>query len=157
VSGRAVGLVLGGGGARGFAHIGMLRALAEDGVDVDAIGGTSIGALIAGAHAHGLGVDAMVAIARDFASPSKLLDRTLPLASLMAARKVTALYRHLFGDVHVEDLWTPLFAMSSSLSRARAVVHRSGPLWPACARRPRSRRSSRRCSPTTATCWSTAA
>jgi predicted acylesterase/phospholipase RssA len=129
VSGRAVGLVLGGGGARGFAHIGMLRALAEDGIHVDAIGGTSIGALIAGAHAHGLGVDAMVALARDFASPAKLLDRTLPLASLMAARKVTALYQHLFGDVHVEDLWMPLFAVSSSLSRARAVVHRSGPLW----------------------------
>jgi predicted acylesterase/phospholipase RssA/CRP-like cAMP-binding protein len=129
VSGRAVGLVLGGGGARGFAHIGMLRALAEDGVEIDAIGGTSIGALIAGAHAHGLGVDAMIAIARDFASPKKLLDRTLPLASLMAARKVTALYQHLFGDTHVEDLWTPLFAVSSSLSRARAVVHRTGPLW----------------------------
>ena len=129
VSGRALGLVLGGGGARGFAHIGMLRALAEDGVDIDAIGGTSIGALIAAAHAHGMGVDAMMAIARDFASPAKLLDRTLPLASLMAARKVTALYQHLFGDVHVEDLWTPLFAVSSSLSRARAVVHRSGPLW----------------------------
>jgi hypothetical protein len=129
VSGPRGGPRAGGGGARGFAHIGMLRALAEDGVEIDAIGGTSIGALIAGAHAHGLGVDAMIAIARDFASPKKLLDRTLPLASLMAARKVTALYQHLFGDVHVEDLWTPLFAVSSSLSRARAVVHRSGPLW----------------------------
>jgi predicted acylesterase/phospholipase RssA/CRP-like cAMP-binding protein len=128
-SGRALGLVLGGGGARGFAHIGMLRALAEDGIEVDLVGGTSIGALIAGAHAHGLGVDHMVELARSFASRRKLLDRTLPFASLMSARKVTALYQHLFGDAHVEDLWMPLFAVSSSLSRARAVVHRRGPLW----------------------------
>ena len=49
VSGRAVGLVLGGGGARGFAHIGTLRALAEAGISVDVVGGTSIGALIAAA------------------------------------------------------------------------------------------------------------
>ena len=129
LAGRVTGLVLGGGGARGFAHIGMLRALAEDGIEVDAVGGTSIGALIAGAHAHGIGHGAMLDLARDFASPRKLLDRTLPLTSLMAARKVTALYQHLFGDSRIEDLWTPLFAVSSSLSRARAVVHRTGPVW----------------------------
>ena len=129
VGGRATGLVLGGGGARGFAHIGMLRALAEDRIDIDLVGGTSIGALIAAAHAHGLSVDDMMEIARSFASRRKLLDRTLPLTSLMSARKVTAFYRHLFGDALVEDLWTPLFAVSSSLSRARAVVHRAGPIW----------------------------
>ena len=129
VGGRAIGLVLGGGGARGFAHIGMLRALAEDRMDIDVAGGTSIGALIAAAHAHGLSVDDMMEIAKSFASRRKLLDRTLPLTSLMAARKVTAFYQHLFGDARVEDLWTPLFAVSSSLSRARAIVHRTGPLW----------------------------
>ena len=129
VGARAVGVVLGGGGARGFAHIGMFRALAEEGIEVDVVGGTSIGAVVAGAHAHGLTADEMVGIARVFASRRKLLDHTLPLASLMAARKVTAFFQHLFGDVRVEDLWTPLFAVSSSLSRARAVVHDRGPLW----------------------------
>jgi len=129
VGARAVGVVLGGGGARGFAHIGMFRALAEEGIDVDVVGGTSIGAVIAGAHAHGLTADEMVEIARVFASRRKLLDHTLPLASLMAARKVTAFFQHLFGDVRVEDLWTPLFAVSSSLSRARAVIHDRGPVW----------------------------
>ncbi|MEO8485228.1 MAG: cyclic nucleotide-binding and patatin-like phospholipase domain-containing protein [Betaproteobacteria bacterium] len=131
MSGHATGLVLGGGGARGFAHIGMLRALAEDRIDVDVVGGTSIGALIAAAHAHGRGIDEMMDLARSFASPAKLLDRTLPLASLMAARKVTALYQHLFGDARIEDLWTPLFTVSSSLTSARAVVHRTGLLWQA--------------------------
>ncbi len=129
VGGRAVGVVLGGGGARGFAHIGMFRALAEEGIDVDVVGGTSIGALIAGAHALGLTAGEMVEIARVFASRRKLLDHTLPLVSLMAARKVTVFFQHMFGDVRVEDLWTPLFAVSSSLSRARAVIHELGPVW----------------------------
>lgn len=131
VSGTALGLVLGGGGARGFAHIGMLRALSEDGIDVDLVGGTSIGALIAGAHAHGVGADDMVELARVFASRRKLLDRTIPFAALMSAGKVTRFYQHLFGEARIEDLWTPLFAVSSSLSRARAVVHRHGAVWKA--------------------------
>ena len=129
VSGLATGLVLGGGGARGFAHIGMLRALAEHGIEVDLVGGTSIGALIAAAAAAGIGVERMVELAQSFASPSKLLDRTLPLTSLMEGAKVTAIYRQLFGELRIEDLWTPLFAVSSDLSRAEAVVHRRGEVW----------------------------
>jgi NTE family protein/lysophospholipid hydrolase len=130
-SGRATGLVLGGGGARGFAHIGMLRALDEAGIEIDVVGGTSIGALIAAAYAAGISVDAMIDIARTFASPKKLLDRTLPITSLMAGRKVTALYRQLFGSTSIEDLWTSYFAVSSGLSRAQTVVHRRGSLWQA--------------------------
>jgi predicted acylesterase/phospholipase RssA len=73
----------------------------------------------------------MVSIARTFASRAKLLDRTLPITSLMAGRKVTALYREVFGERAIEDLWTPLFAVSSGLSRAQAIVHRHGPVWKA--------------------------
>jgi NTE family protein/lysophospholipid hydrolase len=131
VSGRAVGLVLGGGGARGFAHIGALRALHESGVEVDIVGGTSIGALVAAGYASGLSVDAMMDLARTFASPSKVLDRTLPVVSLMAGRKVTALYQRILGSVAIEDLWVPCFAVSSGLSRAEVVVHRQGTLWEA--------------------------
>ena len=129
VSGRATGLVLGGGGARGFAHIGMLRALGEARVDVDMVGGTSFGALIAAGHAAGLGVDRMVELAGELASPGKLLDRTLPLTSLLAGRKVTKIYRQMFGELLIEDLWIPLFVVSSGLSRAHAVIHDRGVLW----------------------------
>ena len=129
VSGCATGLVLGGGGARGFAHLGMLRALAETGVEVDMVGGTSFGALIAAGHAAGLGVDRMVELAGELASPGKLLDRTLPLTSLLAGRKVTNIYRQLFGELLIEDLWIPLFVVSSGLSRAHAVIHDRGVLW----------------------------
>jgi len=129
VSGCATGLVLGGGGARGFAHLGMLRALAETAVEVDMIGGTSIGALIGAAHACGLSVDRMVEMAGAFASPKKLLDRTLPITSLMAGRKVSRIYQQMFGELLIEDLWMPLFVVSSGLSRAHAVIHRSGVVW----------------------------
>ena len=129
VSGRAVGVVMGGGGARGFAHIGTLRALAESGVDVDLIGGASIGALIAAGHARGLTVENFLELAGFFASRKKLLDHTLPITSLMAGRKVSALYQRVFGDLLIEDLWTPLFIMSSGLSRAHSVIHDRGSVW----------------------------
>jgi predicted acylesterase/phospholipase RssA/CRP-like cAMP-binding protein len=129
VSGRAVGLVLGGGGARGFAHIGTLRALAEAGITADVVGGTSIGALIAAAVAAEMPAEEMERLAATFASPRQLLDRTLPVAALMTGGKVTDLYRRMFGDVAIEDLWTPYFGVSSGLSRATAIVHRRGPIW----------------------------
>jgi NTE family protein/lysophospholipid hydrolase len=129
VTGKPLGVVLGGGGARGFVHIGVLRALGEAGIEIDAIGGTSFGAMIAAAHAHGYQVAELIELARTFASPGKLLDRTLPIVALMRGRKVTLLFRHLFGDVLAEDLWIPFFAISSDLTRAQAVVHSSGALW----------------------------
>lgn len=129
VSGQAVALVLGGGGARGFAHIGVLRALAESGVDIDMVGGTSIGSVIAAACAFGLTTDEQTELARSFASRSKLMDRTLPIVAMMKGEKLVRLYRMVFGDTAIEDLWTPFFAVSSGLSRAEVVVHERGPLW----------------------------
>jgi NTE family protein/lysophospholipid hydrolase len=129
ISDRATGLVLGGGGARGFAHIGALRALEEAGVEVDMVGGTSIGSLIAAGLAAEISNTRMLELAATFASPKRLLDRTLPVTSLMVGRKVTNLYRELFAETALEDLWTPCFGVSSGLSRAAAVVHERGPVW----------------------------
>ena len=128
-SGRATALVLGGGGARGFSHIGALRALAEAGVEIDMIGGTSIGSAIAGAYAVGRSPDDLVGLAEAFASKSKIMDRTLPIVALMEGRKLTGIYQSVYGDAHIEDLWIPYFAVSSGLARAEAVIHERGPLW----------------------------
>jgi NTE family protein/lysophospholipid hydrolase len=129
LAGRAVGLVLGGGGARGFAHIGVIQALEEAGLPVDLIGGTSMGAVVATAVALGWPRAEMERLASLFVSRRRLLDPTLPLTSFMASGKVTRLYQRLFGDTRVEDLWQPLFIVSSNLSRAEPLVHRSGPVW----------------------------
>ncbi len=129
LAGRGVGLVLGGGGARGLAHVGVLRALEEEGIEVDLVAGASMGAVVgAGWALHGASAP-LVALAETFASPSRIYDRTLPLVSLMSGGKVLRVMRSLYGDRAIEDLWTPFFSVSTNLTRARVDVDRSGPLW----------------------------
>jgi predicted acylesterase/phospholipase RssA/CRP-like cAMP-binding protein len=133
LTGRALGLVLSGGGARGLAHIGVIRALEEAGLVVDIIGGTSMGALIAAGYATDRSYREMIELAQAFARRGKVFDFTLPLTSFFAARKITALFQSLFEDIRIEDLWRPFFAVSSNLTRAEPVIHDRGPLW-ACVR-----------------------
>jgi CRP-like cAMP-binding protein len=127
LAGTSVGMVLGGGGARGFAHIGVLRALAEAGVPVDAIGGTSMGAGIAAQHAMGLDADALLEVNRRIYlewRPQKQL--TLPLVALVDNRLATVCGERVYGDADIEDLWVPYFCVTSNLTTAEMVVHRSG-------------------------------
>ena len=131
VTGRGMGLVLGGGGARGFAHIGVFRALTEYGVDVDLVGGTSMGAILSATFAMGLNHEDTLKLARQLASPLKLFDPTVPVVSFFASDKVTQVLRRIYGDTQIEDLWMPCFCVSSNLTHAVAMVHRRGPLWQA--------------------------
>jgi NTE family protein len=130
LSGRGLGLVLSGGGARGFAHIGVLRALREANIAIDAIGGTSIGAIIAAGHALGWSEEELVArVRRSFVDTNPLNDYTIPLVALVSGRKVTRLLRHEFGSTAVEDVPLPFFCVSSNLTSGRLAVHRRGELW----------------------------
>lgn len=129
LAGRAVGVVLGGGGARGFAHIGVLRALAEAGVPVDLVGGTSMGAGVAAQHAMGMDAEAMRQINRRIYlewRPQRKL--TLPLIALVDNRLATVCGERVYGGLEIEDLWTPYFCVTSNLTTAQQVVHRRGPL-----------------------------
>ncbi len=131
ITGRGLGLVLGGGGARGFTHIGVFRALAECGVDVDLVGGTSMGAILSATFAMGLDYQDTLKLARQLASPLKLFDPTMPVVSFFASGKVTQVLEQIFADTQIEDLWMPCFCVSSNLTHAVAMVHRRGPLWQA--------------------------
>ena len=131
ITGRGLGLVLGGGGARGFAHIGVFKALAECGVAVDLVGGTSIGAILSATFAMGLDYRDTMKLARQVASPVKLFDPTMPMVSFFASGKVTQVLERIYGDTQIEDLWMPCFCVSSNLTHAVAMVHRRGPLWQA--------------------------
>jgi predicted acylesterase/phospholipase RssA len=135
LAGRAVGLVLGGGGARGFAHIGMVRALREAGVPIDMIGGTSMGASIAAQLSMGWSPEHVANVNRRVwikIRPHKLY--TVPLISIIGTRGSDAVGKMLYGDTEIEDLWTPFFCVSSNLSTAEMMVHRSGSLlWAATA------------------------
>lgn len=126
VGGHAIGLVLGGGGARGFAHLGVLKAIEELGLPVDMIGGTSIGAPISHLPAQGHGAaDALEIADRGFRS---LLDYTPPVASMLSGHRITDTIDRHAGDWDIEDLWLPYFCMSTSLTTARSVAHRRGSL-----------------------------
>jgi predicted acylesterase/phospholipase RssA len=131
LTGRAHGLVFSGGGARGYAHIGLIRALQEAEVPVDMVAGTSMGAVVAGGFALDQSYEFCYQTARSFGDPKKLLDRTLPLVALNRSKAVTELYQSMYADTRIEDLWTPFFCVSANLTRAEPVVHESGPLWTA--------------------------
>ncbi len=127
IAGRRVGLVLGGGGARAFAHIGALRALTEAGVPIDVIGGVSAGAIIAAQFAVGWSVPDLYNRNRQLAHMGRsLIDYTLPIVSLIQARKFTDLLHELFGQTRIEDVWLPFWCLSSNLTRAEKIVHRDG-------------------------------
>ena len=130
ITGRGIGLTLSGGGARGFAHIGVLRALEEARIPIDVVGGTSIGSIIAGGIAAGWNYDELCHhIKRTFVDTNPLNDYTFPLVSLVAGRKVSRLLRQEFGDVQIEDLPYRYFCVSANLTTGRSVVHRHGELW----------------------------
>lgn len=130
ISGRGVGLVLSGGGARGFAHIGVLRALKEANMPVDAIGGASIGAIVGAGWAAGWDYPEMVErIRRAFVQSNPLNDYTLPIVSLVSGRKVSRLLQQAFGEVDIEDLRLPFYCVSSNLTSNEVSVHRRGLLW----------------------------
>jgi NTE family protein len=130
VTGRAVGLVLSGGGARGFAHVGVVKALAEAGVPIDSVGGTSMGAIMGAAVAAGWSVAEMIErFRRTFVTTNPLNDYTLPVVSLVSGRKVSRLLRQEFGEVAIEDLRLPFYAVSANLTTGRGAVHAEGDLW----------------------------
>lgn len=132
LTGQAMGLVLGGGGARGFAHIGLLRWLEERDIEIDLVGGTSIGALLGAGVASGLDSHALEAAARDLLVDNNYLnDVTLPIVSLLSIRRFRRALQERFGDLAIEDLPKPFFCVSSNLSRAAEQIHRSGPLYKA--------------------------
>ena len=129
VAGHGVGVVLGGGGARGFAHIGLVRALEQLGVPVDVAGGTSMGAFLSALLALGLDSVEMAHTAREtFVRNNFLNDYSLPRVSLIRGRKFGARLSEIFGDRQIEELRRTFFCVSTNLTTGAPVVHDRGPL-----------------------------
>lgn len=128
----AVGLVLGGGGARGLAHIGVVRALREAGVPIDMIGGTSMGAVMASLVAMDQDWEEMLATNRDAwlkRRPHK--EYSLPFISLIRSRRLDSMAKKIWGGLEIEDLWLNFFCISCNLSTTATMVHDRGTLWKA--------------------------
>lgn len=126
LAGRAVTLVLSGGGAKGFAHLGVIRAMRELGVPIDALAGASMGAPLAAMVAMAPPDDELVPrIARLY---HRLFDYTVPVASLIRGGRLVRAIDGAVGDRDIEDAWLPFTCVSSNLTRSRLQLHRRGPL-----------------------------
>ena len=127
LSGQSVGLVLSGGGARAYAHIGAVRALRERGVPIDFLGGVSMGAVVAAGVAMGWDDAEMERRIREaFVETSPLDDIAVPLLAMTHGMKVNDRLAHHFGDVQIADLWLPFFCLSSNLTTGAYQMHRRG-------------------------------
>ena len=128
LTGRSLGVVLSGGGARGFAHVGALEALADAGFAIDRVGGCSMGAFIAGLAVTGEPADVAERCRSELVRRSPFNDYTLPRVALIRSRKAAAMLERVFGATLVEELERPLFTVSADLLSSRIVVHRRGTL-----------------------------
>ena len=130
LTGRAIGLVLSGGAARGFAHLGVIRALRQSGVPIDLVGGASLGAIVAaGVALEWDDTELRARLRRAFVERNPINDYTLPLLALARGDKVARLLQDNFGEARIENLWRPYFCVSSNLTAGRAMTHLKGPLW----------------------------
>jgi predicted acylesterase/phospholipase RssA/CRP-like cAMP-binding protein len=131
ITGESIGLVLSGGGARGFAHIGVLRALEERKIPIDIIGGTSSGSLIAGAHAIGVDSHEMKKLCRHFALAGSHLNLTFPYISISTGKSLVKTLKDIFGEKLIEELDTRLFCVSANITKNNMFIHDEGLVWKA--------------------------
>ncbi|RIW18189.1 hypothetical protein D0X99_00370 [Algoriphagus lacus] len=131
LSNKAIGLVLGGGGAKGFAHLGVVKALYDEGLEIDFLGGTSAGALY-GITASFCDFDQkMIDFYSKDSAESKLTsnDFTIPLISIMSGKKMSNYLKKMMGDAHLEDFWVGSYCVSTNYSNASTRVHDRGLAW----------------------------
>ena len=128
-SSRRVGLALSGGGARGLAHIGVLKVLEQEGIPIDCLAGTSMGGLVAAAYAAGLRPDFLEQEAVHMGSVRQLLtlaEPPLPRRGLFEGQKVSEYLRGHLGERTFDDLRMPLALVAVDLDGGQEVVLREG-------------------------------
>lgn len=134
LTGTSVGLVLGGGGARGLSHCGMIKAFSEAGIPIDMVGGTSIGAFVGALYCEDCDSEKVSGRARSFSMKmagymDKILDLTWPTTSMFTGRSFNRLIYSVFGERQIEDLWIPYFCVTTDITESMMRVHTSGCLW----------------------------
>lgn len=129
LTGQSVGLVLSGGGARAYAHVGAIRALQERNVPIDFVGGSSMGAVVGAGLAMGWSQSEMdLRLHEAFVDTSPLDDIALPLLAMTHGVKVSERLAQHFDDTQITDLWLPFFCLSSNLTTGAYQLHRRGVL-----------------------------
>ncbi|XP_026288620.1 neuropathy target esterase sws isoform X3 [Frankliniella occidentalis] len=134
LTGTSVGLVLGGGGARGAAHVGMIKSIQEAGIPIDMVGGVSIGALMGALWCKEKNLTTMTQKAREFSRLMtqwwrQLLDLTYPMTSIFSGKDFNQTIQKTLGDTYIEDLWLPYFTVTTDITSSVMRVHTHGESW----------------------------
>lgn len=132
--GKSIGLVLGGGGARGIAQIGIIKSLEEAGIPIDIVGGTSIGSFIGALYARHADIVPMFGLAKKFAGRMAsmwrfALDLTYPSASYTTGHEFNRGIFKTFGKHQIEDFWLEYYCNTTNISKSRPEIHTSGYAW----------------------------
>ena len=125
---RGVGLALGSGAARGLAHIGVLKVLEREGIEVKAISGASMGALVGGLYAAGMPLSEMERYALAVTRRSVLawIDPIPPKQGFIMGKKIEELLRSFIGDVDFSELRIPLAVAAADILTGEEVILREG-------------------------------
>ncbi|XP_032689620.1 neuropathy target esterase sws isoform X5 [Odontomachus brunneus] len=134
LTGTSVGLVLGGGGARGAAHVGMLKAIVEAGIPIDMVGGVSIGAFMGALWCMEKNITTTTQKAREWSKKMtqwwrQILDLTYPMTSMFSGKDFNKTIQQTFGDTYIEDLWLPYFTITTDITDSCMRTHTHGLLW----------------------------
>ncbi|CAL1533982.1 unnamed protein product [Lymnaea stagnalis] len=134
LTGTSIGLVLGGGGARGLAHVGMIRAMQEEGIPIDMVGGTSMGSFIGALWGEERNYVRFTQRAREWSIGmtslwKKIWDLTYPVASMFTGWAFNESIETVFHDRQIEDLWIPYFCITTNISNSSMRVHSLGNVW----------------------------
>jgi EmrB/QacA subfamily drug resistance transporter len=134
LSGHSIGIVLAGGGARAFAHLGVLEALLGAGVQIDRVGGVSMGAFIGAMLASELSIGEIDAHCYDeWVARNPINDYTLPRHGLIRGAKAEAMLDRVLGNVCIEELPLSFYSAAVDLRRSELVIDRDGSLVDAVA------------------------
>ncbi|XP_076387218.1 patatin like phospholipase domain containing sws isoform X3 [Megachile rotundata] len=134
LTGTSVGLVLGGGGARGAAHVGMLKAIIEAGIPIDMVGGVSIGAFMGALWCMEKNITTTTQKAREWSKKMtqwwrQIMDLTYPVTSMFSGKDFNKTIQATFGDTYIEDLWLPYFIITTDITDSCMRTHTHGSLW----------------------------
>jgi NTE family protein len=130
---KKVGLALGGGAARGLAHIGVLEVLEKEGIPINMIAGTSMGAIIGAFYAHTCDIESMkkLAISMGKQRIRFFTDLTIPRTGILRWKRIEDRLKKVIGGVSFEDLKIPFSCIAVDIDNGEEVVLNKGLVWDA--------------------------
>ncbi|CDQ99933.1 unnamed protein product [Oncorhynchus mykiss] len=131
LTGNSIAVVLGGGGARGCSHVGVIKAMEEAGIPIDIVGGTSIGSFIGALYAEERSAVRTKQRAREWSKAMNsvfktILDLTYPITSMFTGAAFNTSISKVFQDKQAEDLWLPYFNVTTDITASAMRVHQDG-------------------------------